>query len=74
MKTEDKSCHLPDFLLIYLQIGSAYKILDVRTPRYMTENLFKRFWNYPFLSRISPTAYKRRIKIRKFIVKMFRHI
>jgi hypothetical protein len=43
MKTavERKDLSLTDFFLIYLQIGSAYKILVVRTLRYMTENLFK---------------------------------
>lgn len=50
--------HSPDFLLVYLQIGGAYKILDVRTTRNVTKNLFKRFWNYPLLSWIILTSYK----------------
>lgn len=48
----------PDFFLVYFQVRGANKILDIRTTRYITKNLFKRFWNYPLLSLIILTACK----------------
>jgi hypothetical protein len=52
----------PDFFLVYFQVGGANKILDIRTTRNITKNLFKRFWNYPLLSRIVLTACKIKLK------------